>query len=259
MAKMYSPQQLEFIQSNYQKMGIQHVTDKFNQEFHDNKTFNQIKAAISNHKFTCGRPKGQLNKGVSKIFTTEQENFLKENYGPLTRKELVIAFNNQFNTDYSYNRIVGYLKNNDIKSGRDTRFKKGQQAWNKNTKGLTSTNKTSFKKGHRPENTKPLGSERKNNDGYIEVKTAEPNTWQLKHRIIYQQEHGPIPPGHNIRFKDGNNQNLSIENLVLIDNREHALLNQRYHLNKQPQQHRETIILMAKIDVKTARIKEKMQ
>lgn len=42
--------------------------------------------------------------------------------------------------------------------------------------------KTMFRKGNIPANHKPIGYERINADGYIEVKVAEPNKFRLKHR-----------------------------------------------------------------------------
>ncbi len=37
-----------------------------------------------------------------------------------------------------------------------------------------------FEKGHISKNHKPIGSERINVAGYIEIKTAEPNKWELR-------------------------------------------------------------------------------
>lgn len=75
---------------------------------------------------------------------------------------------------------------------------------------------TMFKKGNTPKNHREVGSERVNKDGYIEVKVAEPNKWRCKHRIIWEEANGPIERGYNVQFKDGNPQNISLENLYLI-------------------------------------------
>ena len=42
---------------------------------------------------------------------------------------------------------------------------------------------------------------------------AEPRTFKAKHRILWEQHHGPIPKGVNIVFIDGNTDNIVIENL----------------------------------------------
>ena len=62
--------------------------------------------------------------------------------------------------------------------------------------------------------------ERITRDGYIEVKTAEPNVFELKHRLVWIEHNGEIPPGYNIQFKDGDKQNICIENLYMISRSE---------------------------------------
>lgn len=88
---------------------------------------------------------------------------------------------------------------------------------------------TMFKKGQAPVNHKPVGSERVNVDGYVEVKVAEPNKWRLKHRVVWEEVHGPIPPGHNIQFRDGNRQNLSLDNLYMISRAEQCAKENSFH------------------------------
>lgn len=108
--------------------------------------------------------------------------------------------------------------------GKKFQFKKGNKSWNKNTKGLTSANRTSFKHGHQPHNHVAVGTE-SFVDGYWKVKIAEPNIWKWKHRLIWENNNGPIPKGHAIVFRDGNTSNFSIENLELVTRRELRLRN----------------------------------
>ena len=77
-----------------------------------------------------------------------------------------------------------------------------------------------FKPGNIPPNYKPVGSERVNVDGYIEVKVKDPRTWKLKHRVVWEQANGPIPAGHNIQFKNGNPKDVRLENLYIISKSE---------------------------------------
>lgn len=100
-------------------------------------------------------------------------------------------------------------------------FKKGHIPKNKGKKWDEYLSKekqeailrTTFKKGTVPSNHKPVGYERKTKDGYWEIKVAEPNLFKAKHRILWEQHHGPIPKGVNIVFIDGNTDNITIENL----------------------------------------------
>ena len=100
-------------------------------------------------------------------------------------------------------------------------FKKGHTPQNKGKKwdefmskeAQEASRSTTFKVGMMPSNHKPVGYERKTKDGYWEVKVAEPRTFKAKHRILWEQHHGPIPKGVNIVFIDGNTDNIVIENL----------------------------------------------
>jgi hypothetical protein len=115
-----------------------------------------------------------------------------------------------------------------------TQFKKGLTPANKGKKMDPEIKErvkhTFFKKGHTPHNYQPVGSERITADGYIEVKIKDPRTWAQKHRLIWEKHNGKIPRGHNVQFRDGNRQNLALENLYLISRNEQIHQNsiQRY-------------------------------
>lgn len=114
-----------------------------------------------------------------------------------------------------------------------TQFRKGNKPFNKGkkqvdymtTEQINKTKATRFKKGHTPHNHKPVGSERITKDGYIEVKTKEPNVFELKHRVVWEEHNGEISPGCNIQFKDGNRKNTAIENLYMISREEQMMDN----------------------------------
>ena len=55
------------------------------------------------------------------------------------------------------------------------------------------SNRTSFKKGNRPKNYLPVGSESIDVDGYVKVKIQDPSKWELKHRIIWSERFGEVP------------------------------------------------------------------
>lgn len=93
-----------------------------------------------------------------------------------------------------------------LEAGRATRFKKGQMPHN----------------GH-----KPVGSERVDSYGYTWVKVAmrkknpgsAHDNWIEKHRLVYEQHYGPVPPDHCILFADHDRSNFDPENLVAVPNR----------------------------------------
>ena len=51
---------------------------------------------------------------------------------------------------------------------------------------------------------------------------VEPGKLVFEHRIVWEQAHGPIPPGYIIHHKDGNGKNNSLDNLELMTRREHV-------------------------------------
>lgn len=88
---------------------------------------------------------------------------------------------------------------------------------------------TMFKKGQKSHNKKPIGYisrrlDKRTGLEYSWIKVGE-NTWQLYHRVLWEEAHGPIPRGHMVVFRDGNNRNLTIENLELITMAENAKRN----------------------------------
>ena len=101
-----------------------------------------------------------------------------------------------------------------------TRFQKGSVPLNKGKKVspevYSKIQPTMFKKGSTPVNHRDVGAERVNVYGYIEIKVSEPNTWRLKHRVMWEQVNGPIPRGYNVQFKNHNPLDCRIENLYLI-------------------------------------------
>lgn len=89
-------------------------------------------------------------------------------------------------------------------AGRATRFKQGEVH------------------GYAAKMMRPVGTERVNKDGYVEVKVPEglqerPNSnFRLKHRVVYEQAHGAIPDGCNVVFADGDKRNFDPSNLVAV-------------------------------------------
>lgn len=256
MRFIYTNQQLAFISEQYKKVGVPELTVAFNLEFELEKTAQQIKSAIKNNRFTCGRKTGALNKGKYSSVTDEQALFLRSGYKSMNCNDLTVAFNREFELEKTFSQVRAFLRNHKCLSGRTGQFNQGDVSWNTGTKGVMKPNSGNFKKGVRPLNYKELGSERVTVDGYIEIKTGEPREWSLKQRVVYEREFGPIPAGHNVRFRDGIRAHCDIENLFLVSDHENALLNRKYKVNHQPLECRDTLVLLARIDAKTASLAE---
>ena len=53
------------------------------------------------------------------------------------------------------------------------------------------------------------------------IKVADPNTWTLLARHVFELENGPIPRGMGIHHKDGNKLNDRLDNFELVNKAEH--------------------------------------
>lgn len=267
MKRTYTKKQIDYLRTGYAKMGIPELTRAFNKKFKMNKTNGAIKCAISNRKITCGRTKGELNKGRFKILIINaplQIKFLKKNYPLYSRKELVARFNKRFNTTLTDQQVISFINRHNIRSGRTGRFEKCHVPANKGVKGIHLSPTTEFKKGHTPANTRPLGSERVDNkDGYIHIKIEEANPYtkaqtrfKQKHVVLWERKHGPVPKGFAVIFKDSDRKNCVDENLELVSRAELARLNQLKYSEAHPES-KPVLLTLAKLKTKIFSLQNK--
>lgn len=123
-----------------------------------------------------------------------------------------------------------------VKPNIPTQFKVGHESWNKGKKMPKGWGgNTSFKKGHKPHNWKPEGTERINRDGYIEIKRN--GKYRPKQRVLYEEYHGvKVPNMDLVIFEDGDRNNFAIENLKVITRQEHMNRNHWINLPKEVQE-----------------------
>lgn len=110
-------------------------------------------------------------------------------------------------------------------TGRTGCFQKGAVPHNRGRRMPYHANSaaTQFKHGHLPHNTRYLGHERMTPDGYVEISIAETNPhtgfarrYVLKHRHLWERQHGPVPAGHVLKCRDGNRLNTDPSNWMLL-------------------------------------------
>jgi hypothetical protein len=174
-------------------------------------------------------------------YTHEQADFIKANLIGRGNAELTAMFNSHFGLNLKVSQIKSFKHNKRWSSGLDGRFEKGRAPSNKGTKGLYNVggNRTSFKKGQKPLNFKPVGTERIDRDGYILVKVSDDGPWHKrwrhKHKVVWEDVHGPIPKGHCLIFLDRDKLNLSLENLQLITQKQLVRMNQNHLISENPE------------------------
>ena len=104
-------------------------------------------------------------------------------------------------------------------------WEKGHIPWNKGLKGYRPTGGVRFKKGNIPWHTKEIYSEKLDKDGYVLIKLDDRNKWKRKHIWIWEKEHGEVPEGHIIIFRDNNKYNFDIDNLKCISRSVNGVIN----------------------------------
>jgi hypothetical protein len=181
---------------------------------------------------------------MNRKYTQEHIEFIATNIKGCPFKDLTDMFNKRFGTNLKVAAMISLADRHGLHNGRDTtilpggtplgvetRFKPGLIPWNKGKKGINyeGMKATQFKKGNKAHNWVPIGSERINGDGYVDVKVDDgklQKNWKGKHILIWEAANGPVPPGHVVIFGDGDKMNVVLENLVLVSRAQLVRMNQ---------------------------------
>lgn len=133
-------------------------------------------------------------------FTSEQKEFIRTHIQGRFVPKLTNLFNIAFASEIKPSQIRTFIKNNSLKSGIGSRIKPGNVPFNKGKKKTwVGGEATQFSKGHKPHNYVPVGSERVNGDGYVDIKVADPNKWRGKHLIVWEEHNScPVPKGRQL-------------------------------------------------------------
>ena len=190
-----------------------------------------------------------------KKYTDDIIDFLREIAPGKTYKEIVEIFNKKYDLEMTTEKLSSLFGRKKIKTGTTGCFRKGFIPWNKGVKGYIGANKTSFKKGNKPANWKPVGSERIDSNEYTLIKVAEPNKWVFKHRLVYEQKYGEISKGSVIIFADGDKNNLNIDNLLCVTREELKVLNRCRLISSVPELTK-TGLNVVKLKIKLAEIRK---
>jgi hypothetical protein len=191
-----------------------------------------------------------MRRGAKRLFWTSDEvQTLKAHYPDTPTWELAERLGRPVRSLYGKAQELGLKKSPEFlnspmsgrtragsKRGGATRFKPGDVPHNKGQKGWNSGGRSEvsrFMPGHRPHNWVPVGSERLK-DGVRQRKVTDtgcpPRDWKAVHRIVWEEHNGPTPPGHIVSFRNGNRQDIRIENLELISRAENMRRNSLLNL-----------------------------
>lgn len=182
-------------------------------------------------------------------FTEQEITIIKERYSTTLTRELAEQLGR---STYSVNywayklglkKTAEYLKSRShdkfIQQSMPHRFVKGQVPWNKGLSYHVPNNRTRFRKGNKPHQTKYDGciSIRHDKDlAYKYIRISE-SKWVPLHQKIWTDANGPIPSGHMVVFKDRTLPDREkLENLELISTMENMKRNTKHNYPKELQE-----------------------
>jgi len=233
MKKIYTPVHIKYLKKIYAGRHISEITKIFNKHFKMKVNPLALKAVAQKNKIRSTWQKLPNYIHWNKKYFDIHINYLRKITPGRHYAEIKNMFNKRFGFKLTERDLSNLLKKSGLTTGLKGYFPKKHIPWNKGMKGVCApgSEKGWFKKGHKPKNTMPLGSERITKDGIIEVKISNTSgnyskRWKSKHSVIWQKAHGKIPKGSVIIFADGNRRNFNLSNLICVTR------NELYQLNK---------------------------
>ena len=206
-------------------------------------------------------PKGPRSITYTQTYPYEIAKFIEGNAKGTTIEELQDMIMKAFGRSFTKQQLRSFKKNHKIRSGIDTRFKKGEHRDiyypPKTPEALARRRKNQFKKGNMTHNHMEVGAITRSSDGYLKIKVGEPNIWEFLHRHIYEQNYGPLPEGARIVFLDCDHDNLDIDNLIALSPAEYAEYMMRLGAGTTETELSRARAYCAKINVKLREIKRK--
>lgn len=193
-------------------------------------------------------------------WTISEDRILIERYANTATSELLeLLPGRKIGMIYQHARILGLKKSDEflkseaagrIQKGGLTpgqvrnQFKKGHKPWNAgidykavlSNEAIEGMAKTQFKKGARPVTAHAPGTifPIKDSKGkeYLFI-SMEGRSYMPYHVYLWIEVHGPVPKGCVIRFKDGNQFNCVLENLLCLTRSENMKMNSYHRYGKE--------------------------
>lgn len=190
-------------------------------------------------------------------WTAEEDRLIRELYPNTHNRVIAERLDRSYYSVKCRGTYLGLKKAESyLEAEKPGQFKSGQTPWNQgahfNAGGRSV--QTRFAKGHKPHNHKPVGSLRITEDGIVQKKVSDtgytPKDWRALHAILWEEANGqPIPEGHLVRFRDGDNRNFETDNLVLVSRAENVVLNKMYKTDGLPEGGFEVMLNLARIKI----------
>lgn len=157
---------------------------------------------------------------MNRPWTTTEEATLRKLYPTHTRSQIGAVLGRSASAVQNRALKLGLKKTDNV-----GRFGPGNPPWNKGTHWVAGgrSAETRFKPGQLSGAArallKPIGAERLSKDGYLQRKVNNDlpiqRRWRAVHILLWESANGPLPNGYAVTFKDGNKQNITLDNLQL--------------------------------------------
>ena len=262
-----SEDQLNFLKENYGKIKIHKLTDLYNEKFPSNK-ITKWQIYRLNYKYGWKEKNKDIPRRVAKVWSKEMIDYCRNHAEEYTYREMAQKLSEVFKVNIIEEQITSMYSRHGIRNNKPTAFSKGHVPANKGKKWseyLTPEQqkaclKGCYKKGHKPDSYKPLGSIVIRGDchrkgakyRWIKVKDNVTNNYMLYSRYLYEQHYGiKLKRNELIIHLDGDSLNDNIDNLMLVKDSENGTLNKVYKVSNDPE--------VTKASVLTIRISQKLK
>lgn len=192
---IYTEEQERWILEHAENSNAEQLKDAFNKKFNATVTYNGIIQKRQRMGIDKGKPQ--------RIYTQEEENFLRVNRNKMPMKELHRKFCERF-SEIKYYALKAKVQRMGLLVDDVQKFNNVAER-----------------------SRVPIGSEHRYG-GYTMIKVDDKATgtkkdrrsykenWRPKHVWVWEQHHGKLPPKHQVIFLDGDHENFNIENLAAI-------------------------------------------
>jgi len=155
-----------------------------------------------------------------RLLTDEQEEFFIHNQKGLMRQAAADLMNETFGLNLTALQVKELRRRLHPEVGKTI---------------LTYKNPTQFKKGERPHNYQPIGTEAVKWDGYLWVKVADPDVWKQKHILMWEKAYGPRQPGEKITFLNNDRFDIRLDNLAKVSDSVNSYMTSMHLRNSDPE------------------------
>ena len=227
--RKYPDEVYSFIAENAEKYDAAEMAEVLNKMFGTDLSYKSVRWIADRNKIHLKRKEIDPCTYPQEVHDFIAINATKEvSYDDLTR-----MVNEKFGTDYEKSRLYKYCFRNGFRCGEGN---KGKPSWMKGKEWedvYTPEQMEKIKKNLKfqndtPYNTMEVGTLIKR-QGIWMIKTRSDGgyreNWQYLHRYVWENAYGKIPEGKIVIFKDGDYDNLSLDNLAVVSRGENAWLN----------------------------------